>query len=74
MCGANGLSWKINFALIGIRISPNRRERLGLRKVGSLPRRDRQRDGIAERIDDGVDLGRQAAARAADGLVFAIFF
>ena len=49
-------------------------KRLGLGDVGSLPRRDRERDGIAERIDDGVDLGRQTAARTADGLVFANFF
>jgi hypothetical protein len=28
---------------------------------------------IAERIDDGMDLGGQSAARAPDGLVFAPF-
>ncbi len=49
-------------------------KRPGLHDVGSLPRRERERDGVAERIDDGVDLGRQAAARAADSLVFAVFF
>lgn len=57
----------------GTRLDPVEK-RLGLRDVGSLPWRERERDRIAERIDDGVDLGRQAAARAADGLVFAIFF
>ena len=63
-------------ALVGeqsVRFDPVEK-RLGLRDVGRLPWRDRQRDGIAERIDDGVNLGRQAAARAADGLVFAVFF
>ena len=49
-------------------------QRLGLRDVGGLPRRQRQRDRVAERIDDSMDLGRQAAARAADGLVLAVFF
>jgi hypothetical protein len=42
--------------------------------VGRLARRQRQRHGIAERIDDGVDFGRQAAAGSADGLVPAVFF
>jgi hypothetical protein len=37
-------------------------KQLGLRDIGSLPWRQRERDGIAEGIDDGVDLGRQAAA------------
>ena len=49
-------------------------QRFGLGDVGGLPRRERQRDRIAERIYDGVDLRRQAAARAADGLVGAVFF
>jgi hypothetical protein len=49
-------------------------QRFGLADVGGLPRRQRQRDRIAERIDDSMDLRRQAAARAADGLVFAAFF
>ena len=46
----------------------------GLRNIGSLPRRQRKRDGIAESIDDRMDLRRQTAARAADGLAFAVFF
>jgi hypothetical protein len=46
----------------------------GLSDVGRLPRRERQRDRVAECIDDGVDFRRQAAARTADGLVLAIFF
>jgi hypothetical protein len=49
-------------------------QRFGLRDVGCLPRRQRQRDRVAECIDDSMDLCRQAAARAADGLVFAAFF
>jgi hypothetical protein len=49
-------------------------KRSGLRNIGGLPRRKRKRDGIAESIDDRMDLGRQTAARAADGLVFAVFF
>jgi hypothetical protein len=39
-----------------------------------LSRRERQRDGVAERIDDGMELRRQAAARAADRLVGVDFF
>ncbi len=42
--------------------------------VGRLPRRERQRHGIAEGIDDRMDLGRQPTARSADGLALAIFF
>lgn len=49
-------------------------QQLGLRDIGGLPRRERQRDGVAERIDDRMDLRRQAAARAPDGLVLANFF
>lgn len=49
-------------------------QRFGLRNIGGLPRRQRKRDGIAESIDDCMDLGRQTAARAADGLVFPVFF
>jgi len=49
-------------------------KRRGLSDIGRLPRRQRQRDRVAECIDDGVDLRRQAAARTADGLVLAVFF
>src|SRR5271166_4474123 len=42
--------------------------------IGRLARRERQRHGVAERIDDGVDLGRQSATGSADGLIFAFFF
>jgi hypothetical protein len=45
-----------------------------LRDVGGLSRRQQERHGTAERVDDGVDLGRQPAARAPGGLVLAIFF
>jgi hypothetical protein len=33
-------------------------QRLGLRDVGGLSRRQQERHGTAERVDDGVDLGR----------------
>jgi hypothetical protein len=49
-------------------------QRLRLRDVGRLPRRERQCDRVAQRIDEGMYLRRQAAARAPDGLVFAVFF
>ena len=45
-----------------------------LSDVGRLTRRQRQRDRIAECIDDGVDLCRQTAAGTADGLILAVFF
>jgi hypothetical protein len=35
--------------------------------------REGQRDWVAERVDDGMDLGRQAASGAAEGLLFAPF-
>ena len=37
-------------------------QRFGLRDVGGLPRRQREREGVTERIDDSVDLGGQSAA------------
>ena len=49
-------------------------QRFGLCDIGRLARRERQRDWVAERIDNGVDLGRQAAAGSSNGLVFAVFF
>ena len=49
-------------------------KRRSLSDVGRLPRRQRQRDRVAECIDDGVDLRRQAAARTTDGLVIVVFF
>jgi hypothetical protein len=39
----------------------------------SLPGRQHQLDGIAERIDKGVNLGGQSAARSSDRLL-AVFF
>ena len=63
------------------RCLPKRRVRLdlvekrrSLSDVGRLPWRQRQRDRVAECIDDGVDLCRQAAAGTADGLILAAFF
>jgi hypothetical protein len=49
-------------------------QRLGLGDVGRLPRRQGENDRIAECVDDGMDLGRQSASRAADGLSLAVFF
>ena len=46
----------------------------GLRDVMDLAAGEAQREGIAESIDDHVDFGREAAARAPDGLVEAVFF
>jgi hypothetical protein len=43
-------------------------EQVGLGEVVRLPRCQREPGRIAEPVDDQVDLGRQAAARAADGL------
>jgi hypothetical protein len=45
-----------------------------LNDVGRLARRQRQRDRVAECIEDGVDLCSQAAAGTADGLILAVFF
>src|SRR5262249_48672850 len=49
-------------------------QRLGLRYIVNLPRRERERDWIAERIDGRVDFRRQSATRAADCLILAVFF
>jgi hypothetical protein len=49
-------------------------QRRGLFDIGGVPSRERQRDGVAVRVDKGVDLGRQPATGSADGLVLAIFF
>ena len=49
-------------------------QRNGLIDIGGLAGRERQRHGIAKRVDYGVDLGRQPAARSADGLIGAVFF
>lgn len=63
-------------ALVGDqRVGLDRLEQgLGLGDVGGLPRRQRERDWKPKRIDDRMDLGRQPAARAADGLILAVFF
>lgn len=47
---------------------------LGLCDVGRLSRCERDGNRIAERVDNGVDLRCQAAARTADGLGLAVFF
>jgi len=49
-------------------------ERLGLRDVVNLSRCQADRERVAKRVDNGVYLRRQSAARSADGLVEAPFF
>ena len=49
-------------------------QRLSLGYIRRLPGRQRKNRRISNRIDDGVDLGRQPTAGSADGLVLAIFF
>lgn len=48
-------------------------QRLGLAEVRGLARGQREFYRVAERIDQGVDLGGQSAAGSADGLL-AVFF
>src|SRR5208283_1108011 len=48
-------------------------QRLGLAEVRGLARRQQKLHRVAERIDQGVDLGGQSAAGSADGLL-AVFF
>ncbi len=42
-------------------------------QIVGLPRREHQRDGVAKSVDEGVNFGRQSAARSADRLR-AVFF
>src|SRR5262245_53654811 len=49
-------------------------QRLSLSYIVNLPRRERERDWIAKRIDGHVDFRRQSATRAADRLILAVFF
>ena len=49
-------------------------EGVGLAIFRRLPDAQKKPDGIAQRIDGGVYLGRQAAPAAPDGLPFAVFF
>ncbi len=48
-------------------------ERFGLRAVVDLSARQADRQRITERVDDGVDLGRQSAARPPDRFLAAVF-
>ena len=50
------------------------KKRRSLSDVGRLARCQRKRDWVSKRIDHGMDLRGQAAARTADGLVLAVFF
>jgi hypothetical protein len=49
------------------------KQRLCASQIVGLPRREHQIDGIAERIDKGVNFSGQSAARSADRLL-AVFF
>ena len=49
------------------------KQRLRAGQIVGLTRREHQRDGVAESIDQGMDFGGQSAARSADGLL-AVFF
>jgi hypothetical protein len=45
-------------------------ERLGLRMVAGLTWCQNEAQRVAKRVNDGVDLCRQSAARAADRTIF----
>ena len=49
-------------------------KRFGLGDVVNLAPGEADREGIAQGVDDGVDLGGQPAPRAPDGVVLAPFF
>ena len=51
-----------------------RQEGIGPLQVVRLPGGKQELDGVAECVDDGVDLGAQPTFAAADRLVFAVFF
>jgi hypothetical protein len=51
-----------------------RQQVVGTNQIVSLAAGQMEADRIAECIDQGMDLGAQSAARAPDGLVFAVFF
>ena len=50
-----------------------RQKCIGAEQVMCLPRSEQEADRVAERVDQGMDLGAQPAFAAADRLVFAIF-
>lgn len=47
---------------------------LCLAEIGRLSSGQREADGVAQRVDDGMDFRRQSASGASDGLVFTVFF
>ncbi len=51
-----------------------RQEVIGANQIMHLPAGQKEADRVSKRIDQGVDLGAQSAARPPDGLVFAGFF
>ena len=51
-----------------------RQQRVGAFQIMGLARRQDEVQRIAQRIDQGMDLGAQSAFAAPDRLVFAVFF
>lgn len=47
---------------------------LRLLEIVDLPPGEAQLLRVAQRIDEGMDLGGQSSSRTADGLIFAVFF
>jgi hypothetical protein len=47
---------------------------IGADQIMRLTAGEEEVDGVAQRIDQGMDLGAQSAARATDRLVLADFF
>jgi hypothetical protein len=51
-----------------------RQQMIGADQIMRLTAGEEEVDGVAQRIDQGMDLGAQSAARATDRLVLADFF
>jgi len=51
-----------------------RQQRIGAAQIMGLPRGQKEAQGVAQSIDQGVDLGAQSAFAAPDRLVCAVFF
>lgn len=49
-------------------------QRLRLTQIRGLPRGQREGDGVAQSIDESMNLGRQSASGPSDRLVLAAFF
>ena len=50
-----------------------RQQRIGAREIMDLARRQQERQWIAQRVNQGVDLGTQSAFAAADRFLLAVF-